>query len=329
MSFTLTLIPPGLAGLPAVLTDPFDQIVAQLEESVPGIKVIVPGSEEELSSALALTDAAYGLIPRRLFPLAKRLRWNAAPMNGLGEAWFYPELVASDVTVTNVSGIYSEQLAAHILGFILAFAHRFDTYFRQQAAETWAQAGTNMDLRRQTVLILGLGGSGKETARLCSAFGMRVLGCEVREQSTPPGVDTFVPWDDLPDKMGEADFVVLTVPETPATRGMFNDQLLSRMKRGSYIINIARGGLIKLDDLLAALTSGHLAGAGLDVSEIEPLPPGHALWNQPGVLITPHTAINGAAEDQRQRRNQILIDNAKRFAAGEPLDRVVDKHTWF
>lgn len=315
--------------LPSFVSGPTDQLIAALEQAVPGIELVDVKDPGAALDDLRDADAVYGFLPPDLFAHAPRLKWIAGPMNGLGEEWFYPALVESPVVVTNVRGIYNEQLAAHILGFILAFAHRFDRYFPQQMAKGWGHAGTNIDLCSQTAFILGLGGSGAETARLCHEFGMRVLGSDVRLESPPRGVEELVPLAKMPDRLAEADFVVLTVPETPTTRGMFDEAMFARMKRGSYIINIARGALIKLDPLVAALRSGQVAGAGLDVLEMEPLPADHPLWMLPGVLITPHSAINGAAEDQDRKRIETLVDNAQRFAAGRPLVNVVDKRAWF
>jgi phosphoglycerate dehydrogenase-like enzyme len=322
VSFKLLLLPPFLSG-------PADQLIRTLEGSVPGIKVVVADSPEEGIEHLRDTDAVYGFVPPDLFGHAQNLRWIAGPMAGLGEKWFYPALVESDVVVTNVRGIYNEQLAVHIMAFILAFSHRFDRYFPQQVARGWGHAETNMDLRAQTAFILGLGGSGAEAARLCHEFGMHVIGCDMRLQSAPAGVQELVPIAEMPNRLGDADFIVVTVPETPATRGLFDAAMFSRMKHGSYLINIARGALVKLDDLVEAMRSGRVAGAGLDVLEIEPLPADHPLWSLPGVLITPHSAINGAEEDQQRQRIEILVENCRRFAATEPLINVVDKHSWF
>ena len=124
-----------------------------------------------------------------------------------------------------------------------------------------------------------------------------------------------------------ADFVIMTVPHTPATEGLMDRARLRRMKRTAFLINIGRGMTVRLDDLVAALQAGEIAGAGLDVFEIEPLPAGHPLWTAPNVLITPHTAGYGPYLDDR--RLDILLDNCRRFASGEPLRNVVDKASWF
>lgn len=126
----------------------------------------------------------------------------------------------------------------------------------------------------------------------------------------------------------EADFVVTTVPHTPETEFMWNASRFDRMKPGAYFVNIGRGMTAKLDDLVAALSAGSIAGAGLDVFEIEPLPAEHPLWAMENVLITPHVAV-ADADDIPERRYELLRDNARRFIAGEPLENVVDKSAWY
>ena len=144
-----------------------------------------------------------------------------------------------------------------------------------------------IDLPEQTVLIVGVGGAGGEAGKLCAALGMRVLGIDPRVAERPPGMADLTTPDGLEERLGDADFVILTTPETPDTLGMFNARLFARMKRGSYFINIARGRCVVTQDLIEALRSGHLAGAGLDVADPEPLPSDNPLWSMPNVLITP------------------------------------------
>src|SRR5438552_3267988 len=172
-----------------------------------------------------------------------------------------------------------------------------------------------------------VGGIGAEAARLAAAFGMKVLGVDARRKDVPPGVAELHPPEALDTLLPRADFVILTVPHTPATEGFMNRARFSKMKRSAFFINIGRGKTTRLDDLGAALRAGEIAGAGLDVFEQEPLPADHPLWSTPGVLITPHTAGFGPYLDER--RFEILLDNCRRFTAGQPLRNVVDKPAWF
>ena len=184
-----------------------------------------------------------------------------------------------------------------------------------------------IDLPQKTVLIIGVGGAGSRASKLCAALGLRVLGIDPRITERPAGMADLARPDQIEDRLGQADFVILTTPETPDTVGMFNTTLFARMKRGAYFINIARGRCVVTADLLEALRSGHLAGAGLDVVDPEPLLPNHPLWRMPNVLITPHVAIYGTP--YREKWEAMLIENCRRFAAGQPLLNPVDKEKWF
>ena len=263
-------------------------------------------------------------MPPELFARAKKLRWICASRAGLGGAYFYDALVKSDVVVTGMHGSYNEHLSTHAVAFLLAFARRFEHYLPQKR---WERGPGMIHLPGQTVLIVGVGGAGSEASKLCAALGMRVLGIDPRVKEPPAGMAELSTPDRLEERLGKADFVILTTPETPDTLGMFNARLFSRMKRGAYFINIARGRCVVTQDLISALQSGQLAGAGLDVVDPEPLPSDSPLWGMPNVLITPHVAILGTP--YRQKWEAILLENCRRFAAGQPLINLVDKQKWF
>lgn len=314
MSFKIVLLPPDVdASWPA-----------KIQQAIPGAVAKAFEEAQDALTDMADADAAYGTVPPALFARAKRLRWICAARAGLGGAWFYDALVQSDVVVTNMRGSYNEHLATHAVTFLLAFARRFDFYLPQTR---WQRGPTMLHLPDMTVLIVGVGGSGSAASAQCAAFGMRVLGCDPRTPAPAPGMAELFPPATLPDRIGEADFVLVTVPESPDTVGLFNAALFARMKPGAYFINISRGGVVVTADLLAALRSGQLAGAGLDVVAPEPLPPESPLWAMPNVLITPHVAIHGAP--YRQQWEELLLENCRRFAAGAPLLNVVDKSKWY
>jgi phosphoglycerate dehydrogenase-like enzyme len=184
-----------------------------------------------------------------------------------------------------------------------------------------------LDLAQKSALIVGVGGAGAEAARLCAAFGMRVAGIDPRLKAPPQGMSALATPDRLDAELADADFVILTTPETPQTLRLFDAGRFAAMKRGAYFINIGRGACVVTEDLVAALSSGQLAGAGLDVVTPEPLPADHPLWTMPGVLLTPHVAILGAP--YQPKREAILLENCRRFARGETLINVVDKENWF
>jgi phosphoglycerate dehydrogenase-like enzyme len=213
---------------------------------------------------------------------------------------------------------------------VLAFARGLHRYLPQQLRHEWSPAPPDsgvIHLPETTALILGVGGIGAETARLCAAFGMRVLGVDARETVPPEGVRMLAGPEQLDALLPEADWLILTIPHTPATEGLIDLGRLRLMKPSAFLINIGRGMTVRLGDLNRALREGAIAGAALDVFEQEPLPADHPLWDAPNVLMTPHVAGYGPHLDER--RLAILIENARRFVRGDVLLNVVDKRLWF
>lgn len=301
-----------------------------LAEKVPDMHVVVAESADDARHQLEDADAAFGTLPADLLAKATRLRWLQAPAIAPPAGYYYPELVRHAVQVTNFRGIFNEHIAAHIMAFLLAFARGLHQYFPLQMKHEWRPAELDTGtvyLPGATALIVGVGGIGAETARLCTAFGMRVVGVDARLTERPDGVAELHRPNELDDLLPSADFVILTVPHTPETEGFMNADRFGRMKPSAFFINIGRGKTTRLDDLVAALQAGRIAGAALDVFEEEPLPANHPLWDTPNVLITPHTAGYGPYLDDR--RLEIIVDNAQRFVAGSPLRNVVDKENWY
>ena len=322
MPFTFLMLPPQSETTRAW--------AAQLAEAVPEARVTVAETETEAQAAIAGADAAFGVLAPDLVARAQRLRWLQAPQAAPPAGYYSPELVAHPAVVTNMREIYNDHIGAHILAYVLAFARDFHTYLPLQAQRIWRPRPLDtgvVHLPGATALIVGLGGIGAEAARLLAAFGVRVIATDARRSDCPPGVAELHPATALDGLLGQADFVILTVPHTPATEGFMDRARFRRMKPGAFFINIGRGRTTRLDDLVAAPRAGEIAGAGLDVFETEPLPADHPLWTLPGVLITPHTAGYGPELDAR--RFAILRDNARAFAAGGKLRNVVDKANWF
>ncbi len=296
----------------------------KIRAAVPGVEVKSFARPQDAVEDLADADAIYGTLPPELFSHAKKLRWIAAARAGLGGAWFYDALVKSPVVVTNMRGSYDDHLAAHIVAFVLAFARRFDGYL---PLREWRRGPEMLNLQDMTLLLVGVGGAGAVAGKLCAALGLTVIGSDPRILEAPEGLAKLIRPDQLEEHLGQADFVAVTVPETPDTVGMFDENLFGRMKKGAYFINIARGAIVVTDALIAALERGHLAGAGLDVVDPEPLPADSPLWRMPNVLITPHIAVAGAP--YREKWEEILLQNCRRFASGQPLLNVVDKANWY
>jgi phosphoglycerate dehydrogenase-like enzyme len=304
---------------------------ARLAAAVPELSVIVAENEADARRALASADAAFGTLPDALLADAKKLRWLQAPQAAPPAGFYSPALVRHPAMVTNFREIYNDIISAHIMAFVLAFARGFHLYLPRQLRREWkperGEESGVVHLPDSTALIVGVGGIGAETARLCAAFGMHVMGVDARRRDAPPGVLKLDGPDALDALLPLADFVILTVPHTPETEGFMTRARFSRMKRSGFFINIGRGLTTRLDDLVDALRAGEIAGAGLDVFEQEPLPADHPLWTMPNVLLTPHVAGHGPYLDDR--RFEIIVDNARRFLGGQPLRNVVDKAHWF
>jgi len=319
---TLLMLPPQ--------TPTTRQWAKRLAAAVSELAVVVAEDAAEAAAKIGDADAAYGTLPRDLVPRAGRLRWLQAPQAAPPAGWYYPELIEHPMVVTNFREIYNDHIGAHIMAFVLAFARGLHYYLPRQLQREWRRDPLDtgvIHLPEATALIVGVGGIGAEAARLCAAFGMRVIGVDARRAGAPAGVAEMHGPEALDSLLPRADFVILTVPHTPETEGFMHRARFRRMKRGAFFINIGRGMTTRLDDLVAALQAGEIAGAGLDVFEQEPLPADHPLWTMPGVLITPHTAGFGPYLDDR--RCDILVDNGRRFVAGQPLRNVVDKASWF
>ena len=175
--------------------------------------------------------------------------------------------------------------------------------------------------------MVGLGGIGSEVARRGLAFGMQVVAVDPVQTHTPQGVAALWKPERLGDLLAQADFVVIAAPHTPQTEKLFRRSQFRQMKPTAYLINVGRGAIVDLAELTAALEAGEIAGAGLDVFEVEPLPEGHPLWGMENVIITPHVA--SLSPRIAERHLATLLDNVGRFARGEPLQNVANKAAWF
>lgn len=303
----------------------------RLAERVPEARVVIAEDAETAAREIVDAEGAFGWLNPGLLAAAKKLRWLQAPQAAPAAGYYFPELIEHPLSVTNFREIFNDHISAHILAFVLAFARGLHVFIPQQLRREWKksgqEAGDVVHLPESTALIVGVGGIGAEAARLLAAFGVTVLATDARRTSAPEGVAELHKPEALDELLPRADFVILTVPHTPATEGFFNTARFARMKKSAFFINIGRGMTTKLDDLVAALNAGTIAGAALDVYEIEPLPADHPLWTMPNVLLTPHMAGHGPYLNDR--RYEIMEDNCRAFAAGRDLRNVVNKASWF
>lgn len=322
MTYRLLMLPPQ-----DEVTRSWAEVVG---DQVPAARVEVAESEEQALLAIVEADAAYGTLTRDLLQAATRLRWLQAPAAAPPAGYFFDDLVSHPVTVTNFRGIYNDHVATHAVAMVLALSRGFQRYLPRQAQGEWSPNRTEeavLHLPEAEVLIVGLGGIGKEISRLLSVHGCRITATDAREETAPDWVEDLETPDGLERLLPTADHVVLTVPHTPETEGLMNRERFEAMKSSAFLVNIGRGKTVVLDDLVDALDTGRIAGAGLDVFEVEPLPSSHPLWTMPNVILTPHVAVAGPYIEER--RFNVFLENARRFAQGEPLMNVVDKAAWF
>lgn len=316
-----------------VMLPPQDETTLSWASSLSGIdglSVRVAHTREEALEYVPDADAAFGTVDRELLAAAPALRWLQAPMAAPPPGYFFDELAAHPVVVTNFRGIYNDHVATHAVALVLALARGLHRYLRQQPTGTWVRHLADTDvvhLPEATAVVIGLGGIGAEIGRMLHAFGVTVLGVDPRTPSPPAGVQAVFRPADLDSLLPRADILILTLPHTPESEGLINEARLLLVPEGCLLVNVGRGPTVSLDAVTAALGSGRLGGAGLDVFETEPLPAGHPLWQHPKSILTPHVAVVGPYIDDR--RLGVFRGNAERFVAGDPLVNVVDKKLWY
>ena len=287
-----------------------------------GVEACEADSEAAALDLIGDADAYYGRMTPALLAAGNKLRWIQATSAGL-DGYYFPELRDSDVTVTNLRGIYSDVIAEHVFALLLSMARGIPAYFRSQQEGRWENNDIPViHVAGTTLGVLGLGGIGLAVAERGHAFGMRVLALDPAPKGRPDYVERIYGVHELHEMLGEVDFFVICVPHTGETDRMIDAAALKAMKPSAIFINIGRGKVVDLAALTRALGNGEIAGAGLDVFEEEPLPEGHPLWAMENVMITPHVAaISDRIED---RRIGLILDNIQRFRDGEPLLNVVD-----
>lgn len=291
-------------------------------------EVVAPTSEMEAMTAARTADGWIGKLTPALLESAPHLRWLQAPSISL-ESVVFPDLVASDVTLTNMRNIYNDHIANHVLALFLALCRDLPRLMRQQARGIWTPHDTVQvrDPAEMTVLVMGLGGIGSEVVRRLAVFGPSIIGVDPKVEAAPPGAAELARPAQLPDLLPDAHAVIICAPQTPETTGLFDEAMFRRLRRDAFFINIGRGKIVRLAALEKALGERWIAGAALDVFETEPLPGDSPLWRMENVIVTPHCADAGPHTDER--RLAVVLENLHRFVAGEPLATVTDKARWY
>ena len=306
-----------------------DQITQTLESIEPGAHEVVDAGQDRIDELLPTADVFIGhaKVPvdwDRVLA-AGRLRFIQSSAAGLDHC-LVPGVIDSDIVVASASGLFAPQVAEQTFAILFGLLRRIKTFVLAESRREFIRRPTD-DLRGKTIGIVGLGGNGRTIARMLAPWDVRILATDYYPESKLNGVAELWPADRLPDLLARSEVVILTPPLNDSTRGMIAAEQLAAMPAGSILINVARGPIVAETDLVAALDSGHLAGAGLDVTEVEPLAEDSRLWDRPNVIITPHV---GAQSHRRvDDTTDLACENLRRFIGGRRPRNVVDKRLGF
>lgn len=303
-----------------------EALKAKIETQPIPVEVVACANLKQLTSEqLARAEVVIcGDFNAEQFVQSPNLRWIHKMSTGV-DRMLYPELLASSVVLTNSAGAHAIPIAEHVIGAMLAIVKEFPKAFRRQQQHSWVKEHTG-ELYGKTLGIVGMGHVAEEIARLAKAMSMKTIATRRRPIPTN-AVDELLPQDRLDEMLGRSDFVVITLPLTPGTRGMFGPAEFRAMKPAAYLINIARGQIVREASMVVALQTGQIAGAALDVASVEPLPADSPLWSMGNVIITPHTS--GHSYRVSERAVDLFCDNLVRFWNGEELVNRVDKEAGY
>jgi phosphoglycerate dehydrogenase-like enzyme len=297
----------------------------KLRSVAPDVEIVAVENQEQAAAEIGDAQALLGSCDAGLFALAPELHWVQVYSSGVERC--VPAMRDGDKLLTNGQKIGSPALAEHAIALMMALVRGIDLFYTNQVRGAWErnvglEPDEFMELDGRTVLIVGLGGIGTQVAKRAHGLGMTVIATRGSRREGPDYVDYVGLSDEVIDLARRADVVINTAPLTDATRGMFDSVFFDAMKPSAYFISVGRGGSTVTADLVAALESGSIRGAGLDVTDPEPLPEGHPLWSMPRVIITPHTG--GRSDKGRDRLYLLVQENLRRYVTGEPMLSVVD-----
>jgi D-3-phosphoglycerate dehydrogenase len=301
----------------------------QIQAAAPGA-VITSAGQEGIPEAILDADIYCGHAKQRPVPWDRvvrqgRLKWIQSSAAGLDHC-LAPSVIDSDIQVTSASGLFANQVAEQTMALLLGVLRGLPVFFRQTIRREFIRRPTR-DLHGSTVGIVGFGGNGRRIADVLAPYRVRILATDVYPVRKPPHVAELWPADRLDDLLRQSDVLILGMPLNDQTRGMIAARELALLQPGSILINVARGACVNEADLIAALESGHLGAAGLDVTQVEPLPEDSPLWELPNVLITPHVGAQGKTRDNDV--TDLFCENLRRYQFGLPLWNCVDKRLGF
>ena len=297
-----------------------DTLVCAPQEALPG----QPVTQEDVDWAQVIL----GNVPAAMLHGSPALEWLQTNSAGV-EPYIQPGVLAGDTLLTNATGAYGLAIAEHMLGMLLELFKKLELYRDAQKSGAWQSQGAVKAVYGSTVLVLGMGDIGGEFAARCKALGAKVIGVRRSPRPCPEYADEVHLLEDLDSLLPQADVVAITLPGTDATRGLMSRERLAKMKEGAVLLNVGRGFIVDTEALCDALERGHLSGAGVDVTDPEPLPPIHRLWNIPTAVVTPHISGFYHLRETHERIVGIFLENLRHFQAGEPLRNLVDFATGY
>lgn len=320
--------------LPCHILSAYDMdsaFIEQIQSISPDIHLHHRAKDDDATGLLQQANVYVGRLSQDDFGLTKNLHWIHSTSAGV-EKQLFPEVVSSDIIVSNAKGCYAPAIADHTIGMLLALTRQISTQIRQMPNHTWGGSGDQVEMKDMTMGIVGFGGIGRQVARRAKALDMHILAVDIQayypEQIGDLCEELYhVDGGGLESLLQQSDVVVCAAPHTPKSEGMFGKEQFAQMKAGAYFINVSRGKLVDTSALLESIRSGHLQGVALDVTDPEPLPPGHALWDLENVIVTSH--ISGRSQYSRKRVQSVLVDNMHRYIHGYPLLNLVDKEAGF
>ncbi|MDR3201326.1 MAG: D-2-hydroxyacid dehydrogenase [Spirochaetales bacterium] len=298
----------------------------RIAEAAGGGKILITSDRAETEKLLGQIEIAAGDFPQELVPQTPALKWFQQWYAGADWLQRYPQAITQPFLLTNASGVHGPQMAEHLFGLLIAWYRKFPEIFAAQKKHEWARSILHKAelLHGKTLLVLGFGVIGEQVAKIAAAFGMRVIGVR---RSAPdgitPNVEKVVDFQRMYEVLPEADVVVDILPYTRETHHLIGDTVFAAMKHSAVFANIGRGPTVDEAALAEAVRGGVIAGAVLDVTETEPLPPESPLWDIPGIIITPH--YSGSHPQYDEMVFELFLDNLRRYRRGEELRNIVDK----
>lgn len=297
-----------------------------LQSAAPGVELVSMDTVRGIGAVMGDADAVIGVCSEEIVAAGDELRWIQVLSAGVEHCVSIPGLAERDIRLTNMQRVAGPVMAEHVFALLLGLTRNVPNWIDAQRAAEWRRTESERDrmvsLRGKTLLVAGLGGIGTEVARLGHAFGMEVVATRASAREGPDHVSYVGLPHELNRLAKRADVVVNTVPLTPQTMGIFDVEFFAALPRGALFINVGRGASVDTSALIDALESGQVAGAGLDVTDPEPLPADHPLWRRKDVIITPH--VSAGSDAGREDRWLIVRENLRRYVEGEPLLSVVD-----